>query len=231
MAQSAFKAVFFDLDGTLVDIHRPLYAAARAAMAEIGHTPELTPDRYCALLAANDVWLGIPDSIRDEYTRRAFEHFHVQLGSAEQMEVLPHVETTLVELKRRGYATAVITSRTVAAPDLAQKLVAAGLAPHLDQVVTQDAESAMRALDKTESLRRTATRAAAHPRECVYVGDEPRDIMAATGAGFGAAIGVATGAASYEYLRDHERHRPHLVIRSMAELLDAIADLESRGGD
>jgi hypothetical protein len=28
-----FKAIFFDLDGTLVDIHGPLYIAARNALA------------------------------------------------------------------------------------------------------------------------------------------------------------------------------------------------------
>jgi hypothetical protein len=31
-----FKAIFFDLDGTLVDIHGPLYIAARNALDQLG---------------------------------------------------------------------------------------------------------------------------------------------------------------------------------------------------
>jgi phosphoglycolate phosphatase-like HAD superfamily hydrolase len=43
--------------------------------------------------------------------------------------------------------------------------------------------------------------------------------MAATNAGYGAAIAVATGPASYRHLETHPQHRPDYVMRSMAELL------------
>ena len=56
----------------------------------------------------------------------------------------------------------------------------------------------------------------------MYVGDEPRDVMAATNAGYGAAIAVATGPASYRHLETHPQHRPDYVMRSMAELVGLL---------
>ncbi len=104
-----------------------------------------------------------------------------------------------------------------------------GLASHLDHVVTQMTRSVKQLLDKTESLRRTATRAAAHPSACVYVGDEPRDIMAALQAGCGAAVAVATGAATWRHLAHHPEFKPDRVMHSMAELLDVIESLSKEG--
>lgn len=221
-----FKAVFFDLDGTLVDIHGPLYLAAKKALDALGHTPPLTRERYWQAMSQSDMWLGIPEHLRQAYTKLAFAYFLLEIDATERLEVLPHVPETLAELKRRGYATGVITSRPGDPQRLVEKLAMVGLASHLDHIVTQNTAS-LRALDKTESLKQTAMRAAVLPQACMYVGDEPRDIMAATGAGFGAAIGVATGPATYDHLRNHPEHRPHFVMRSMRELLHLLERLRN----
>jgi len=223
-----FKAVFFDLDGTLVDIHGPLYSAARHALSELGHGPPLTPERYKQALARDDVWLGVPEHLRPEYAKLAFAYFQAEIDRTERLEVLPHVPETLAELKRRGYATGVVTSRPGDARRLVGKLAMVGLAAHLDHVITQDT-STLRALDKTESLRRAAARASMLPLACMYVGDEPRDIMAAANAGFGAAVAVATGAASYAYLENHPHFRPDYVLASMAELLGLLDRMRAEG--
>lgn len=212
-----FKAVFFDLDGTLVDIHGPLYIAARAALDQLGHKPQLTRDRYHQALARNDIWLGIPPEMRPEYLKLAFAYLVAELDRTERLEVLPHVYETLAEIRRRGYATAIVTSRPGDARRLVEKLSMVGLAAYFDQVVTQE-RAALAALDKTESLKHTAARAAVLPHACMYVGDEPRDVMAAAGAGFGAKVAVATGPATFGFLQDHPQFKPDHVMRSMAEL-------------
>lgn len=221
-----FKAVFFDLDGTLVDIHGPLYIAARKALATLGQTPPLTRERYWQAVSHNEVWLGVPENLRDGFAQLAFAYFVAETDSTERLEVLPHVAETLAELKRRGYTTGVITSRPGDPRRLLEKLAMVGLASHLDQVVTQEVSSLM-ALNKTESLRKSALRAGALPSTCVYVGDEPRDVMAATNAGYGAAVAVATGPASYDHLLNHPRYRPHFVMRSMGEFLDIMDKLRA----
>jgi N-acetyl-D-muramate 6-phosphate phosphatase len=219
-----FKAVFFDLDGTLVDIHGPLYIAARKALAALGQEPPLTRERYREAVSQSDPWLGIPEHLRDNFAQLAFAYFVAETDSTERLEVLPHVGETLAELKRRGYATGVVTSRPGKPRRLLEKLAMVGLASHLDQVLTQDRASLM-ALDKTQSLRQASMRVGVLPAACMYVGDEPRDIMAAAKAAYGAAVAVATGPASYEHLLNHPEYRPHFVMRSMGELLGVLDEL------
>ena len=219
--ERSFKAIFFDLDGTLVDIHGPLYIAARNALDQLGQRPRLTPERYRAMLARDDLYLGLPEHLRPRYLQLAFAYFVTELDRTERLEVLPHVHETLIELKRRGYATAIITSRPGDSRRLVAKLAMVGLASYFDQVLTQSTAS-LRALDKTESLKQAAARAAILPQACMYVGDEPRDVMAATKAGYGAKVAVATGPATPGYLRDHPQHKPDYVLRSMGELIGLI---------
>lgn len=226
MTSRDFKAVFFDLDGTLVDIHGPLYIAARNALDELGHQPPLTPERYQAAIASDDVWLGVPEHLRPEYAKLAFAYFMTEIDKTERLEVLPHVQETLAELKRRDYTTAVITSRPGDPQLLIGKLAMVGLAPYLDHVVTQSTAS-LRALDKTQSLKHTALKAATLPHACMYVGDEPRDIMAAINAGYGASVGVATGAASFAYLQNHPSYKADYVIHSMRDLIGLLDKLKS----
>jgi phosphoglycolate phosphatase len=225
-----FRAVFFDLDGTLVDIHGPLYIAAKHALDELGHGPPLTHERYRQALARDDVWLGVPEHLRPKYVQLARAYFMAEIDRTERLEVLPHALETLAELKRRGYSTGVVTSRPGDPQPLIAKLAMVGLAAHLDHVVTQT-NASLRALDKTESLRHAAARASVLPVACMYVGDEPRDIMAAANAGFGASVAVATGAASLGYLRTHPRFQPDYVLQSMGELLGLLDRLRGEGND
>jgi phosphoglycolate phosphatase-like HAD superfamily hydrolase len=220
-----FKAIFFDLDGTLVDIHGPLYIAVCNALKHLGRQPPATREHYLESISRDDPWLGVPEHMRPDYAKLAFAYLITELDRSERLEVLPHVLETLGELKRRGYTMGVVTSRPGAAQRLVEKLAMVGLAAYFDQVVTQ-ATSSMAALDKTGSLRHAAVKASVLPHACMYVGDEPRDVMAATGAGFGAKVAVATGPASITLLRDNP-HRPDFVMNSMAELVDLLDRLKS----
>lgn len=145
-----FKAVFFDLDGTIVDIHGPLFNAARATLEQIGHTPPLTRERYRDAIANGDFYLGLPDDQRDAYMRLAYLNLLLEVERIDTPAVLAHVPETLAELKRRDYATAIITSRPGDAARLIEKLARVGLARYFDQIITQSSFS-MRALDKSRA--------------------------------------------------------------------------------
>jgi phosphoglycolate phosphatase-like HAD superfamily hydrolase len=60
----------------------------------------------------------------------------------------------------------------------------------------------------------------------MYVGDEPRDVMAAMNAGYGASVAVTTGPASYRTLSSHPQYRPDFVMRSMSELIGLLDRLK-----
>ena len=53
--------------------------------------------------------------------------------------------------------------------------------------------------------------------------------MAAANAGFGSAVAVATGAASYEHLCGHSQFKPDFVMRSINELPGLLERLRDNG--
>jgi phosphoglycolate phosphatase-like HAD superfamily hydrolase len=220
-----FKAIFFDLDGTLVDIHGPLYIAARNALDQLVQQPALSHERYLEAITGEDPWLGVPEPMCSDYVKLAFAYLITELDRTERLEILPHVHETLAELKRRDYTLGIVTSRPGAVQRLIEKLAMVGLAAYFDQVLTQETTS-LRALDKTDSLKHAAMRASVLPYACMYVGDEPCDVMAGIGAGFGATVAVATGPASPAVLQNHPYYRPDFVIRSMAEFIDLLDRLK-----
>src|SRR6516225_3087029 len=119
----------------------------------------------------------------------------------------------------------VVTSRPGMAQRLIEKLAMVGLAAYFDQIITQEVVS-LRALDKTDSLKQAAMRASVLPHACMYVGDEPRDVMAGIGAGFGATVAVASGPATRTMLQNHPQYRPDFVIGSMAEFVGLLDRLK-----
>ena len=109
---------------------------------------------------------------------------------------------------------------------LLEKLAMVGLAAYLDQVVTQTTTS-LRALDKSESLSDTARRAEVDPRACMYVGDEPRDIMAAMGRVSAPRL-RSRPAPRVKYLQTHQVFKPDYVMRSMGELIGFLDNMKPR---
>lgn len=229
MDRNGFKAVFFDLDGTLVDMHGPLYVAARNALKSLGQRPSLTREDYHAALRRNDLWLGLAEHLRPAYLKLAYSYFFAEVDRTERMDVLPGVVEALSEVKRLGYVTGVVTSRPGDPRRLVEKLAMVGLAVYLDHVMTAETVL-LGALDKTGALRQAAVRAEAATEACVYVGDEPRDVVAARRAGFGAAIAVATGPAAVRLLNNEVETPPDCVMRSMGELPGVLAQLAGGEG-
>jgi phosphoglycolate phosphatase-like HAD superfamily hydrolase len=60
----------------------------------------------------------------------------------------------------------------------------------------------------------------------MYVGDEPHDVMAGRGAGFGATVTVATRPASIAFRQNPPHYRPDFLIGSMAEFIDLLDRLK-----
>jgi phosphoglycolate phosphatase-like HAD superfamily hydrolase len=187
--------IFFDLDGTLVDIKRHLRVA-------LGWT---TAKRRVALTAAShalkgyqydgDLWSDLKVGPRE----RLFRRLLVQLSQARSLIVLPGVRRTLAELQTRGCKMGIVTSRPGDSGRLVARLDAARLTKYFDYIVMQQTDSS-RALNKASALTRAARLAGAHVRSCVYVGDEPRDLGAARRACFGTAIAVSSGVTTYDAL-------------------------------
>lgn len=186
--------LLFDFDGTLVDSAPDLAGTANDMRAERG----LPPVDYAGLRphagsgargmlgAAFGLRPGAPDydALRDEFHRRyavrMLRHTVLFAGVAELVD----------EVERRAIAWGVVTNK---ARHFAEPMMRAlGLLGRAAVLVCGDCTPHTK--PHPAPLLEAARRAGRPPEQCVYIGDDPRDIIA------GRAAGMATLAVQWGYL-------------------------------
>lgn len=194
MADDMLRAVLFDLDGTLVDSAPELGAAADKMRTDRG-LPSLPLARYRPMAGAGargmlgiafDITPQSPDfeALREEffvnYEARMLLNTHVFDGVAELID----------SLTRRGLAWGIVTNKSKRFTDpLARSIPVFASA---GAVVSGD--TTPHAKPHPEPLFEAARRLGLAPAQCIYVGDDERDIVA------GRAAGMRTVAATYGYM-------------------------------
>ena len=188
------QAVLFDLDGTLIDSAPDLGAAADQMRTDRG-LPSLPLDHYRPMAGAGARgMLGIafgmtPDhsdfpAMREEFFRNYESRMTVLTRAFDGIAEL------LEALHRRGLAWGVVTNkqmrftgpltRSMPLFDTASTVVGGDTTPH--------------AKPHPAPLLEAARQLGLQPGQCLYVGDDERDMLA------GRAAGMPTVAATYGYL-------------------------------
>src|SRR5581483_3891811 len=190
-----YRAVLFDLDGTLVDSYAALTDAVNFARRQHG---------YGDLHA--DIRTLVGEGI-ERLLERAFEG-NVPAGAAETFEnrydeicceqsrILADVEPTLAALEASGVAMAVCTNKPTA---FSKKILEfLDLAPFFEDIVGPDIAGARK--PQPQHVLRTLEATGCRPSEALFVGDMPIDVEAAHNSGIAAAV-VATGSSSSTALK------------------------------
>ena len=214
------RAVLFDLDGTLVDSAPDLAGAANDMRLSRG-LPALPYEAFRPLVgsgargmmgAAFDVAPGEPGfaALRDEFLNR------YELRMTQESCVFDDVWASLAELDAMGCPWGIVTNkamrfsdplvRALQLYDRASVLVAGDTTPH--------------AKPHPAPLIEAARRIGVEPRDCAYVGDDLRDVLA------GRAAGMTTVAVRWGYLglgdpieawgADHIADSPAEVLKRLA---------------
>lgn len=188
------RAVLFDLDGTLVDSATDLGRAADKMRTDRGLEPRPLTD-YRAMAGAGargmlGVAFGIApgdpdfDLLREEffanYTACMFDH----------TAAFDEVVELLAILKARGFVWGIVTNK---AARFTEPLLRT-LPVFANCGVAVSGDTTPHAKPHPEPLFEAARRLRIAPGQCIYVGDDERDIVA------GRAAGMATVAANYGYL-------------------------------
>jgi 2-phosphoglycolate phosphatase len=188
------RAVLFDLDGTLIDSAPDLGAAADKMRLDRG-LPSLPLDKYRPMAGAGARgMLGIafgmtPDAPDYEAMR---EEFFVNYENAmtERTVIFEGVPALVASLLELGIAWGVVTNKSMRFTGPLTKQIP--LFRSAGAIVGGD--STPHAKPHPEPLLEAARRLKVEPRQCIYVGDDERDIIA------GRAAGMGTVAAAYGYL-------------------------------
>ena len=214
------RAVLFDLDGTLVDSAPDLAGAANDMRLSRG-LPALPYEAFRPLVgsgargmmgAAFDVAPGEPGfaALRDEFLNR------YELRMTQESCVFDDVWASLAELDAMGCPWGIVTNKAMRFSDplvralqlyaRASVLIAGDTTPH--------------AKPHPAPLIEAARRIGVEPRDCAYVGDDLRDVLA------GRAAGMTTVAVRWGYLglgdpieawgADHIADSPAEVLKHLA---------------
>ena len=213
------KAVLFDLDGTLIDSAPDLGAAADKMRTDRG-LPSLPDAAYRPMAGAGargmlSVAFGMtPDSPGFEAMREEF-FVNYERCMTERTYVFDGVEDMLSQLETRGVLWGVVTNKSKRFTEP----LAAQMPLFANASVVISGDTTPHAKPHPEPLLEAARRLELEPSQCVYVGDDERDILAAR------AAGMYSVAACYGYLgakADTAEWGADLEIKSPTLLLQSL---------
>jgi N-acetyl-D-muramate 6-phosphate phosphatase len=215
------RAVLFDLDGTLIDSAPDLGAAADKMRVDRG-LPSLPLEGYRHMAGAGARgMLGIafgmaPD--HPDYDAMREEFFvNYERCMTQRTYAFAGIPELIAQLRARGLAWGVVTNKAMRFTGpltKAMELFASAAA-----VVGGDTTA--HAKPHPEPLLEAARRLELEPGQCIYVGDDERDVVA------GRAAGMGTVAATYGYLGGNAAAAPWGADAHITSPLELLALLQS----
>lgn len=217
------EAVFFDLDGTLVDTAPDFVVILNRMMREAGQA-ELPPEvirKQVSNGAGALVTLGFGMARGEPGFNRHLEHL-LDLYSGHldvETRLFPGMAEVLAELQRRDIAWGVVTNK----PERFARPVLAGLGlmDSISAVVCPD-NVTLRKPDPESLFLACRQAGVVDPANCLYVGDHVRDVEA------GHRAGMTTVACTFGYIADGDdpgNWGAEYVIDRAGELLPLIEQL------
>lgn len=214
-----YKAILFDLDGTLTESGEGITKCVQYALEKLGK-PESD-------LKKLEVFIGPPlmeqfmkyAGLDEETARRAVEYYRERYSTIGIFENRPYpgVEEMLQELKRKKYLLAVASSK----PEyfVKQILDYFHLTEYFDEIVGSELNGSR--TNKTEVIEETLRRLGLdkHREQVIMVGDKEHDVLGAR------AAGLECVAVSYGYGTEEEftAAQPLQTVSSTEEILDFFA--------
>jgi phosphoglycolate phosphatase len=217
---SNISAILFDLDGTLID-SAPDLGAAVDKMRLARAMPSLPLETYRPMAGAGARgMLGIAFGVTPEtagYDALREEFFsNYERCMTERTYAFDGVVELIHEIHSRALPWGVVTNKSKRFTDPLTRVMS--LFSTARTVVSGD--TTPYAKPHPEPLLEAARRIGVSPEQCLYVGDDERDIVA------GLAAGMGTVAATYGYLgnkTDVGAWGAHAQINSPLELLQLLA--------
>lgn len=211
----ALKAVFFDLDGTLLDTSGDLGAALNH-LRQQEYLPALTPEQIRPEVSngANAlVRLGFGEQLdvqaNQRYRERLLEYYLENI--AEYTVPFDGIERLLLQLTEHKVAWGIVTNK----PSLYTEALMRHFPFASPPVATVSPDQVGVSKPDPEPLLEACRQAGVAVDECLYVGDHQRDVECAHRAGMQA---VAVG---YGFTNDPAEHR-HWNAQYIADTADEI---------
>jgi len=212
-----YKAVLFDMDGTVLDTSGDLTDAVNHCLRHFG-MPERSRQEVESFLgngAARLISLSVPKDTDEKKIREIFDYYsnyyssHCQIKTAPYPGIIPLME----RLKELGIKQAVISNKQ----DAAVKPLAKLHFPGLLELAVGEGNGVKRKPDPSAVIA-AAEQLGLGIEECVYIGDTEVDIETAKNAGMD-CIAVSWGFRTVEQLI---QAGAGLIVHTAEELLEVL---------
>lgn len=187
-------AVLFDLDGTLIDSAPDLAGAADQMRLSRG-MPSISLEKYRPMAGAGARGMlgiafdmGVDDPRYDAMREEFFSNYEQRL--TQQTTVFDGVPELIAEVHSRRIPWGVVTNKSARFTDPLTR----AMPLFVSAQVIVSGDTTAHAKPHPAPLLEAARRLGVNPAQCLYIGDDERDVVA------GLAAGMQTVAASYGYL-------------------------------
>ncbi len=214
-----YKAVIFDLDGTLLNTLQDLTDAVNAALSSQG-LPQRTLEEI-RLFVGNGIKKllerAVPDGEKNPLFSEVDVFFRNYYGQHCQDKTVPYegIMPLLMKLKEKGIQMAVVSNK---ADFAVQELMPVYFGDLIASAHGENEEAGIRKKPAPDMVYQTLRELGCEPEEAVYVGDSDVDIATAEHAGLD-VISVSWGFRDCKFLKKHGAVR---IIDKPEELLDII---------
>ena len=208
-----YKAVIFDLDGTLLDTLTDLAEGTNYALRVNGF-PERTLDeirRFVGNGAHKLIERAVPDGQIEAALEKVRQDFNVyyKIHCKDHTGPYPGIMEMLQELVQQGYSLGVVSNK----PDFAVQELIPEYFPGIFASVSGERQGVAKK-PAPDLIREAMKNLHADSSESVYVGDSEVDLEAAANAGI-PCISVAWGFKGREFL---EEQQAEMIIEAPAEI-------------
>jgi phosphoglycolate phosphatase len=217
--QMLFRAVIFDLDGTLLDTLEDIGDSANKVLVDRGFPAHPIP-RYREFIGEGVVRLikcALPEASQDPATvQMCVEAYQQEYARTWNVKTKPYagVPDLLDALVARGLKLAVLSNK----PDLFTQQCVRELLPRWSFAAVIGASDAFPRKPNPASALEIARRLAVPPEECLYVGDSGVDMQTALAARM-FAVGVLWGFRGSEELR---REGAQVLVQEPRQVIDLL---------
>lgn len=215
----SFKAIIFDLDGTLIDSLEDLCNAANRVLKK-NNFPTHKMEKYRYFVGEGVVALitrALPDEIKNEdIINSCVGEFREEYRKSWNIKTKPYegIAEMLDLITLRGLKMAVLSNK----PDYFTKKCVAAFLPNwkFDRIIGQRDDVPKK--PDPAGAKEIAEYLAVSPSEIIYVGDTPIDMETAIAAGM-LPVGVLWGFRPEDELK---KSGAHIVIQKPEEIIEVI---------
>lgn len=217
------NAALFDLDGTLIDSLQVYYKGINEIFKRVGLPPVKKETVFGIMREGKSPWDSlIPHGLENK--KELLKHCHAVDNEIwiriyeKEADLFPNTGETLKKIQAAGIKIGIVTSGWEANDEIKKLLIKRGVYSLIDVIITKT--DVIKAKPAPDPILACIDRLGLTPKECLYVGDAPSDIVAGKAAGV-MTVGVLSGVSDYERLA---KEKPSLIIKDISELPDIIEE-------